>query len=87
MCACMQYHIDLYELIALLSSELLINHNPHHSWLGLTSNRTSPFFEGGHGCPKLNAQSFNKVSHTKPLYDATALRADEAWTQNKQSVH
>ena len=22
------------------------------------SNRTSPFFEGGHGCPKLNAQSF-----------------------------
>jgi len=20
------------------------------------SNRTSPFFEGGHGCPKLNAQ-------------------------------
>lgn len=28
-----------------------------------------------------------KVSHTKPLHDATALMADEAWTQNKQSVH
>ena len=28
-----------------------------------------------------------KVSHTKPLHDATALMADEAWTQSQQSVH
>ena len=28
-----------------------------------------------------------KVSHTKPLYDATALMADEARTQSQQSVH
>ena len=28
-----------------------------------------------------------KVSHTKPLYDATALMADEVWMRNKQSVH
>ncbi len=48
------------------------------------------FFEGGHGCPKLNAQSFArmlKVSHAKPLHDATALMADEARMRNRQSVH
>ena len=28
-----------------------------------------------------------KASHTKPLHDATALMADEAWTQSQQSVH
>ena len=27
-----------------------------------------------------------KVSHTKPLHDATALMADEAVTQSPQSV-
>ena len=57
------------------------------SFAGRKTNRA---FIKGHGCPKLNAQSFArmlKVSHTKPLYDATALMADEAVTQNKQSVH
>ena len=28
-----------------------------------------------------------KVSHAKPLHDATALMADEAWMRNRQNVH
>ena len=28
-----------------------------------------------------------KVSHAKPLHDATALMADEARMRNRQSVH
>ena len=64
---------------------------------------TSPLTRDGHGCPKLNAQSFkhgclksatqsryarmHKDSHTKPLHDATAQMADEAWMRNQQSVH
>ncbi len=51
---------------------------------------TPPLTRDGHGCPKLNAQSFArmlKVSHAKPLHDATALMADEARMRNRQSVH
>ena len=48
----------------------------------LSGDSTSPLTRDGHGCLKLNAQSFKhgwlKVSHAKPLHDATALMADEA---------
>ena len=58
---------------------------------------TSPLTRDGHGCPKLNAQSFkhgclksatqsryarmHKDSHTKPLHDATAQMAVDAQMQ------
>ena len=62
-----------------------------------SGDSTSPLTRDGHGCPKLNAQSFkhgrlksatqsryarmHKDSHTKPLHDATAQMAVDAQMQ------
>ena len=40
------------------------------------SNRTSPFFEGGHGCPKLNAQRLCKDA--KPTKRSFKGKGDSA---------
>ena len=43
--------------------------NHHHSWLGLTVQQNlTPFFEGGHGCPKLNAQSFARMRNQQSVH-------------------